>query len=187
MVNLFQNMKNCWQGIEKVSVLKTHIIIFNLNILFTSSPNFIIILLLLVFMWKLLIIFSLKSLTILALKTVCRRVYLFLLPQAPVQYGLAWHRLPCVLNLSTGSPLRYWSSSTLFLIAGSSSCRCYPSVTPSMFGGQLRPVGKTLPSSAMEGLDVYLRTIGLIVVNALEKLCDNHHSSDLEIIFQTHI
>ena len=51
MVNLFQNMKIADKVLKKVSVLKTHIIIFNLNILFTSSPNFIIILLYW-FSWK---------------------------------------------------------------------------------------------------------------------------------------
>ena len=57
----------------------------------------------------------------------------------------------------------------------------------------MKPVGKTLPSSAMEGLDVRLRTTGFYsvesgdVVKALEKVCDNHHRSCLEIIFWTHI
>ena len=45
---------------------------------------------------------------------------------------------------------------------------------------RLSPIGWVPASSAMEGLDVHLRTIGLIVesgnvLKAIEKVQDNHH------------
>lgn len=95
MVNLFQNMKIAEKVLKKVSVLKTHIIILNLNILFTSSPNFIIILLYW-FSWK-------QTIDNIFIKIINRfkalvDMYLFLFPQAPVWLGMAQVTVVCLIS-----------------------------------------------------------------------------------------
>lgn len=184
---LASEYENRWEGFEKSKYIK-NVIILNLNISFTSSPNFIIILLYW-FSWKQTIdnIFIKIINHFKALKNCIQScTYFFCLR---LQYGLAWHRLPWYAQSL------HWESAEILIHQRVSliGWGLFPLSLPACSWGQLRPVEKTLSSSAMEGLDVHPRTTGFYIVDsgdvpkALEKVWDNHHNSGLKIIFWTRV